>query len=294
MSTDPVRRMKRSPMPMRLEIVESIFPETVRQTLKKNVLKPHLRKQWVIPPSEDAAFVNAMEQVLDLYQKPLDTDVPVVNMDEQSVRLRDHIRAPQPAKSDQVERVDSEYKRNGTASIFLFTEALSGYRYVSVRERRTTEDWSQEIKVLLDEKYPDAKRVVLVCDNLNTHKLSSLYKVFDKEEANRLCARLEIVYTPKHGSWLNIAEIELSVLTRQCLCRRIPDIKTLQREAKAWEVRRNTEAKQVDWQFSTNDARIRLKRLYPQYYIGQNTRTRNRSDFRKLMTRFSKQPRRVL
>lgn len=222
-------------------------------------------KQWVIPPTENAEFVAAMEGVLDLYQKPLDTDVPVVNMDEQPVMLRDDVRDPCPAKSGRVKRVDYEYKRNGTASLFLFTEALSGWRQVSVRERRTAVDWAQEVKTLLDEVYPKAKRVILVCDNLNTHKVSSLYKAFPAAEAHSLCARLEIVYTPKHGSWLNIAEIELSVLTRQCLSRRIPDIETLRRETKAWEIRRNTEAKQVDWQWTTNEARIRLKRLYPQF-----------------------------
>ncbi len=220
--------------------------------------------QWVIPPEEDAAFVEAMEEVLELYQQPLDTSVPVVNMDEQPVTLRDDIRDPHPAKPGQVKRVDNEYKRNGTAQLFVFTEALSGWRRVSVRERRTAVDWAQEVKVLLDEVYPLAERVILVCDNLNTHTLSSLYKAFCEEEAERLCSRLDIVRTPKHGSWLNIAEIELSVLTRQCLCRRIPDIETLRRETKAWEKRRNSEAKQVDWQFTTDDARIRLKRLYPQ------------------------------
>ena len=222
-------------------------------------------KQWVIPPTENAEFVAAMEHVLDLYQKPLDTDVPVVNMDEQPVMLRDNVRDPYPAKCGQVKRVDYEYKRNGTASLFLFTEALSGWRQVSVRERRTAVDWAQEVKILLDEVYPKAKRVILVCDNLNTHKVSSLFKAFPAAEARSLCSRLEIVYTPKHGSWLNIAEIELSVLTRQCLSRRIPDIETLRRETKAWETRRNTEAKQVDWQWTTNEARIRLKRLYPQF-----------------------------
>ncbi len=217
------------------------------------------------PPSEDAAFVNAMEQVPDLYQKPLDTDVPVVNMDEQSVTLRKDVRDPHPhpAKPGQVKRIDNEYKRNGTASVFLFTETLSGFRCVSVRERRTAVDWAEEVKVLLEDVYPKAKRVILVCDNLNTHTLSSLYKAFPGAEAKRLCARLEIVYTPKHGSWLNIAEIELSVLTRQCLCCRIPDIETLQRETQAWQKRRNAEQKQVDWQWTTEDARIRLKHLYP-------------------------------
>ena len=173
--------------------------------------------------------------------------------------LRDNVRAPCSAKPGQVARVDNEYKRNGTVSLFLFTAALSGWRRVSVRERRTAVDWAEEVKVLLDEVYPMAKRVILVCDNLNTHTLSSLSKAFDAEEAQRLCSRLEI------GSWLNIAEIELSVLTRQCLCRRIPDIETLRRETKAWEKRRNSEAKQVDWQWTTEDARIRLKRLCPQF-----------------------------
>lgn len=219
----------------------------------------------MIPPEEDAEFVAAMEEVLDLYQKPLDTDVPVVNMDEQPVTLRDHIRDPQPAKPGQVERVDYEYKRYGTAALFLFTEALSGWRRVSVREQRTAVDWAEEVKVLLDDVYPSAKRVILVSDNLNTHKLSSLYKAFGAEEAERLCSRLEMVHTPKHGSWLNIAEIELSVLTRQCLCRRIPNIEILRRETQAWQNRRNAEQKQVNWQFTTNDARIRLKHLYPQY-----------------------------
>ncbi len=170
-----------------------------------------------------------------------------------------------PPQTGRVKRVDNEYRRNGTAQLFIFTEALTGWRGVSVRERRTAVDWAQEVKVLLDEVYPKAKRVILVCDNLNTHKVSSLYKAFPAAEARRLCARLEIVYTPKHGSWLNIAEIELSVLTRQCLGRRIPDIETLRRETQAWEKRRNSEAKQVDWQWTTDDARIRLKRLYPQF-----------------------------
>lgn len=226
-------------------------------------MKPHLQQQWVIPPEKDAAFVRAMEAVLDLYQKPLDPDVPVVNMDEQSVTLRADVRDPHPAKPGQVKRVDNEYKRKGTANIFLWTEALSGWRRVSVRERRKAVDWAEEVRTLLDEDYPSAKRVILVCDNLNTHKLSSLNKVFGDEEAARLRKRLEIVRTPIHGSWLNIAEIELSVLTRQCLCRRIPDIETLRRETQAWQKRRNAEQKQVDWQFTTDDARIRLKHLYP-------------------------------
>lgn len=226
-------------------------------------------KQWVIPPEEDAAFVRAMESVLDLYQQPLDTDVPVVNMDEQSVTLRADVRDPHAAKPGQVKRMDNEYKRNGTANVFLFTEALSGWRGVSVREHRRAADWAEEVKLLLDEVYPLAKRVILVCDNLNTHTLSSLSKTFGTAEAERLCSRLEVVYTPKHGSWLNIAEIELSVFRRQCLWhRRIPDVETLRREAKAWATHRNAVAKRVNWQFTTKDARIRLKKLYPQFEGG--------------------------
>ena len=226
-------------------------------------MKPHLQQQWVIPPEKDAEFVKSMEEVLDLYQKPLDTEIPIVNMDEQSVTLRDDVRDPHPVKPGQVKRVDNEYKRKGTANIFLFTEALSGWRRVSVRTHRKTEDWAEEVQGLLDQDYPLAESVILVCDNLNGHKLSSLNKVFGDEEANRLRKRLEIVRTPVHGSWLNIAEIELSVLTRQCLCRRIPDRETLRRETQAWQKRRNAEQKQVDWQWTTDDARVRLKHLYP-------------------------------
>ena len=219
----------------------------------------------MIPPGEDAAFVASMEHVLDYYQRPLETQFPVVNIDEQSVQLKADLREGHPMKPGQVERVDSEYKRKGVVSLFLFTEALSGWRKVSVRERRTAVDWAQEVKALLDEVYPVATRVILVSDNLNTHTFASLYKAFPAAEARRLCSRLELVYTPKHGSWLNIAEIELSALTRQCLCRRIPDLETLRSETQAWQLKRNAEAKGVDWRFTTEDARIRLKRLYPKF-----------------------------
>lgn len=219
----------------------------------------------MIPPKENAAFVASMEKVLDLYQQPLDAEVPVVNMDEQPVVLHDDVREPVPARPGQTARMDYTYKRNGTASLFLFTEALSGWRGVSVRERHTSIDWAEEVKALLEKVYPSAKRVILVCDNLNTHTLASLYKAFPAEEARGLCSRLELVYTPKHGSWLNIAEIELSALTRQCLSRRIPDLETLRRETQAWQKQRNAEAKCVDWQFTTENARTRLKQLYPQF-----------------------------
>ena len=206
-----------------------------------------------------------MEHVLDYYHRPLDAEFPVVNMDEQPVQLKADLRESQPMQPGQVERVDSEYKRKGVVSLFLFTEALSGWRRVSVRERRTAVDWAEEVKVVFEEIYPEAQRVILVCDNLNTHTFASLYKAFPAAQARGLCSRLELVYTPKHGSWLNIAEIELSVLTRQCLSRRIPDLETLRSETQAWQTQRNAEAKGVDWQFTTHDARTRLKRLYPQF-----------------------------
>ena len=218
----------------------------------------------MIPPDEDAAFVAAMEQVLEVYQRPEDPAVPVVAMDERPVRLHKDLRPPLPAKPGRIARRDYEYKRIDVVSAFLFTTPLAGWRRVSVRERRTAIDWAEEAKYLLDAVYPKAQRVTLVCDNLNTHKIASLYKAFAAEEALRLSSRLELVHTPKHGSWLNIAEIELSVFSRQCLNRRIPDLQTLRSEAAAWQAHRNQTANWVDWQFTAEDARIKLKRLYPQ------------------------------
>lgn len=219
---------------------------------------------WVIPPEHNGAFVAHMEDVLDVYQMPYDPQVPLVCMDEQPVQLIKETRQPLPTTPGQPEKVDYEYERNGTANIFMFTEPLSGTRHVSITEHRTAVDWANEIRDLLEVRYPEAARVRLVCDNLNTHGLGSLYEAFPPEQARRLASRLEIHHTPKHGSWLNIAEIELSVLTMQCLDRRIPDLETLTQETQQWEQRRNEAQKGVDWQFSTLDARIKLKRLYPQ------------------------------
>ena len=247
-----------------LEIVESISIETVRQTLKKNALRPHRSAYWVIPPDEDADFVASMEQTLDVYERPEDPKRPVVAMDERPVQLVKDMRPPIPMKPGRIARRDYEYKRVDVVSAFLFTNPLQAWRRVSIRERRTSIDWAQEVKCLLDDVYPDAQRVTLVCDNLNTHRLTSLYKAFPDEEARRLASRLELVHTPKHGSWLNIAEIELSVFSRQCLNRRISDLETLRSEVAAWEQHRNENAGRVDWQFRTKDARTKLKRLYPQ------------------------------
>ena len=218
----------------------------------------------MIPPEQDGDFVACMEDVLEVYRRPYDPAFPVVCMDEQPTQLIRETRLKRPVEPGRPERVDYEYERNGTAANFLFTEPLGGWRKVNVRERRTRRDWAQEIRGLLDVDYPDAQRVVLVCDNLNTHTPGSLYEAFEPAEARRLAERLEIHYTPKHGSWLNIAEIELSVFTRQCLDRRIPDVSALRSETMHWYIRRNTDQKSVDWQFTTDTARIKLKRLYPQ------------------------------
>jgi hypothetical protein len=219
---------------------------------------------WVIPPAQSGEFVAHMEDVLEVYHQPYDPQVPLVCMDEQPVQLIKEIRTPLPAKAGQPERYDYEYERNGTATIFMFTEPLRGVRMVRVREHKTAVDWATEVQQLVERQYPQADRIRLVCDNLNTHGIGSLYEAFPPEQARRLAARLELHYTPKHGSWLNIAEIELSALTLQCLDRRIPDLETLRAETHQWEQRRNASQKGVDWQFSAHDARIKLKRLYPQ------------------------------
>ena len=218
----------------------------------------------MIPPEQSGEFVAHMEDILDVYRLPYNSSIPQVNMDEQPVQLIGETRQRIPAKEGKPERIDYEYERKGTANIFIFTEPLSGRRYVSVRERRTAVDWAHEIKYLLEVQYPAAERVRLVCDQLNTHHIGALYEAFPAEEARRLAKRLEIHHTPKHGSWLNIAEIELSALTRQALNDRIPDIETLRQRTKAWESNRNDNQKGVDWRFTTEDARIKLKRLYPQ------------------------------
>lgn len=218
----------------------------------------------MIPPKQNAEFVANMENVLEIYKMPYNSAIPVICMDEQPTQLIKETRMKMTLEPGKPERVDYEYERNGTAANFMFTEPLGGWRKVNVRQQKTSIDWAYEIKELLDKDYRQAHKVVLVCDNLNTHKIASLYEAFDPQEALRLAKRLEIHYTPKHGSWLNVAEIELSVFTKQCLDRRIPDMTTLQQEAKAWYRKRNSNQKAVDWQFTTDDARVKLKRLYPQ------------------------------
>jgi DDE superfamily endonuclease len=232
---------------------------------QKNELKPHLKDYWVIPPEHDAEFVCAMEDVLEVYQRNYDPQRPVVCLDETSKQLVAETRQPVPAAPGRPERVDYEYERNGTANLFLVTEPLVGQRCVTVTERRTAVDFAMVIRDLVDRQYPDAEKIVLVLDNLNTHKLASLYEAFAPAEARRLAEKLEIHYTPKHGSWLNIAEIELGILSRQCLDRRIGSADELKKEVRAWQRARNNACGTVDWQFTTTDARIKLKRLYPSF-----------------------------
>lgn len=204
-----------------------------------------------------------MEDVLDIYTRPYDPKYPQVCMDESSKQLIGETRLPLPATPGQPECYDFEYVRNGVNNLFLFCEPLRGWRQVTVTERRTKTDWAYAVRDLIDLQYPQAVRICLVADNLNTHTKASLYEAFEPAEAKRLADKLEIHYTPKHGSWLNMAEIEFSVLNHQCLDRRIPDTETLRTEIAAWETQRNQQNAKINWRFTTADARIKLKRLYP-------------------------------
>ena len=222
-----------------------------------------MSKYWKIPPDGDAAFVAAMEDVLNVYRLPYDPRFPVVCMDESSKQLIGEVHAPIAIKPGQVAIADHEYVRQGVAMLFVEVEPLAGRRHVEVTERRTRQDWAHFIKGMLEERYPEAIKVRLVMDNLNTHAIASLYETFPPAEARRLADRLEIHYTPKHGSWLNIAEIELSALNGQCLRRRIPDIESMRCQTSAWQNHRNNRGASINWRFTTEDARIKLLRLYP-------------------------------
>lgn len=217
----------------------------------------------MIPPQANAEFVWRMEDVLDLYTRPYDPDYPLICMDEVSKQLLAHTRPSLPARPGQVERVDYEYERRGTANLFLFCEPLAGKRWLAVTKRRTRVDWARQIKELVEVHYPKAKKIILVCDNLNIHSPASLYEAFPPAQAKRLGERIEMHHTPKHGSWLNVAEIELSVLSRQCLGQRTADMDSLRAQVTAWQERRNDHGGAVNWRFTTADARIKLKRLYP-------------------------------
>jgi hypothetical protein len=210
-----------------------------------------------------AEFVAAMEEVLEEYAEPYDPSRPKVNFDETTKQLIKETRLPLPAQPGQPPRYDYEYERNGTRNLFLFVEPQAGWRYVNVTAQRTKRDFAHQMQWLVDERYPEAEVVRVTLDNLNTHKPASLYEAFPPAEARRIARKLELHYTPKHGSWLNMAEIELSVLQQQCLDRRIPDEETLKGEIAAWEAQRNAEQATIDWRFSVTDARKKLKRLYP-------------------------------
>lgn len=261
---------------MEKQYVVSISHSSIGEMLNTNEVKPHLSKYWCIPKGDDADFVMHMEDVLGVYKRPYNPEVPVICMDEKPIQLLDEIRdriSAKPLRLDpdtgipkpgEVEKLDSEYVRRGTASIFMFTEPLGGWRHVIARDRRTKGDYAYMMKLISDKFYPDVERIVIVSDNLNTHNAVSFYEAFPPDIAYRLTQKYEFHYTPKHGSWLNIAESELSSLARQCLGnKRIGSLNELNELLASWESDRNARQKGVNWQFSTEDARIKLKRLYP-------------------------------
>ena len=217
----------------------------------------------MIPPDANAAFVAAMEDILEVYQRPYDRQRPLVCLDESSKQLIAETRVPIAAKPGQPGRHDYEYRRNGTANLFMMFAPLEGWRHVKVTDRHAALDYAQVLKELSDTHFPGSEKIVLVQDNLNTHKPASLYEAFPPAEARRLVERFEWHYTPKHGSWLDMAESELSVLSSQCLDRRIPDQRVLKDEVAAWEADRNSKHAKANWQFTTADARVKLRRLYP-------------------------------
>ncbi|HEX6108931.1 MAG TPA: IS630 family transposase [Ktedonobacteraceae bacterium] len=243
--------------------VEQVGRETIRVTPKKNELKPWLKEQWCIPPKKNADFVYHMEDILDVYHRPYDARYPQVCMDEGSKQLLSDKREREPMEPGKPERYDNEYERHGTVSVFVACEPLGGKRVVTVSKRRTKQDWAYFMREVIDIHYPEADKIVLVMDNLNTHSPSSFYEVFTPQEARRLTEKLEIHYTPKHGSWLNMAEIELSVLARQCLAGRLPTLEQAQQRVGAWQQQRDHAQATIDWRFTTADARIKLKHLYP-------------------------------
>src|SRR5215467_4205552 len=236
-----------------------------RPRVKKNDIKPHLKEYWVIPPTANAAFVAAMEDVLEVYTRPHDPARPLVCLDETSKQLVAETRAPIPVRPGKPARHDYEYERNGTANLFMLFAPLEGWRHVKITERRTAIDYAHVLKEVSDLHFRDAEKIVLVQDNMNTHSPASLYEAFPPAEARRLVERFEWHYTPKHGSWLDMAESELGVLATQCLNRRIEDRQTLDREVEAWLSRRNGSQAKADWRFTTDAARIKLKRVYPAF-----------------------------
>ena len=222
-----------------------------------------MKEQWCIPKEANADFVCAMEDVLEVYHRPQNAQRPLVCFDEGSKQQTQEVRTPLPTQVGSIAKYDYEYERNGTSNLFMFFAPLEAWRHIKVTERRTMIDFAHCMRDLVDVHFPDAETIVVVMDNLNTHKMGALYEAFEPAEARRIMDKLEIHYTPKHGSWLNMAEIELSVLHRQCLKARIPDQPTLIAQTQAWQDDRNHQQRTVHWQFTTDDARIKLHRLYP-------------------------------
>ncbi|MGC9385147.1 MAG: IS630 family transposase [Kosmotogaceae bacterium] len=247
-----------------LEYVDSISHETVRRLLKKNELKPWKKKGWVIPPLQNGDFVANMEKVLEVYKRPYDARFPVVCMDESPKQLIKETRAPIKADPGHEEKYDYEYARNGVCNIFMANEPLAGKRYVKVTTTKCKRDWAEYLEEIAD-LYKEAEKITLVMDNLGTHKPGALYETFKPEKAKQIWDRFEFVYTPKHGSWLNMAEIELNVLMGQCLNRRIETIEKVTTQVEAWQKARNRSTAKINWQFTADDARIKLKRLYPTF-----------------------------
>jgi hypothetical protein len=231
-------------------------------------MTPRKIEYWVIPPQADAEFAASMEEVLEVYARPYDCRYPVLCMDEQPIQLLEETRVSITGTKKHPRRVDYEYERAGTASIFMFCEPLSGWRQVSVRERRTKIDWAREVEELLRTRYASAEKVILVCDNLNTHTKGAFYETFEPKKARSLVRQLEYCHTPKHGSWLNIAENELSSMTRQCVNgRRFATVEKLREETAAWHDYSNAQQRGVDWQFKVDDARVKLKSIYPKLEV---------------------------
>ena len=218
---------------------------------------------WCIPPKQDAAFVCAMEQVLEVYKRPVDAAYPVVCMDESSVQCIKETRTPLPCRPGDIARYDAEYERNGVAHLIQFYAPFIGWRRITVSDNHKAILWAQNVRELVETDFPQAKRITLVMDNLATHSGASLYKAFSPQVAQALLNQLEFVYTPRHGSWLNMSECEFSVLSRQCLSRRLPDKETVEKEVLAWVAARNQACCTTQWRFTTEDARIKLKHLYP-------------------------------
>lgn len=248
-----------------LEIVEQVCEETVRMVLKKNKLKPWQEKQWCVGPIGDGNYIYRMEDVLDVHVQPYDPKRPHIGFDEGSMQFRESIIDPIEAKPGKVKKIDYHYKRDGYCNIFMACEPLTGKVEVQVKERRTKEDFADFMKYIVDEMYPNAEKVVMVMDNLSSHSLGALYHKFPAEEAKRICNKIEIHYTPVHGSWLNMAEIALSVLGRQVLNERLGNIEIVKQKVAAWQAKQNEKQLKINWRFTTEDARIKLKRLYPSF-----------------------------